>query len=178
MELLDIYDLNRKRTGRTIPRGGEVREGERLLVVHVCVMSPDHRLLIQKRQLTKDRYPGCWDLSAGGFVRSGEDSLDAVRRELREEMGLHVGPDAVAFLFTEPFSYVLDDFYLAEADVPIGALRLQEEEVSEAMWASQPEVEAMIRDGRFVDYSPEVIRRVFALASAMSGNASAGCQPL
>ena len=82
MELLDIYNEQRERTGRTVVRNGEVFEGERLLVVHVCVLNSRNEMLIQQRQMSKDRYPGCWDISAGGFVLSGEDSADAVRREL------------------------------------------------------------------------------------------------
>ena len=161
MELLDVYNGSRERTGRTIPRGGEIRPGERLLVVHVCVMNDRDEMLIQHRQTTKERYPGCWDLSAGGFVQSGETSEDAVLRELREELGIRVGKEALSFLFTEPFSYVLDDFYLVRCNVPLSSLVLQPEEVSEARWASQDEIETLISDGRFVDYSLSCIRRVF-----------------
>ena len=164
-EMLDIYDVERHRTGRIIPRGSEVYDGERLLVVHVCLMNTRGEMLIQRRQMTKDRYPGCWDLSAGGFVRSGESSVDAVLRELREEIGLNSHADALRFLFTEPFSYVLDDFYLICSDVAVSELTLQTEEVSGAKWASQAEIEAMIADGRFVDYPAESIRRVFLLSA-------------
>ena len=167
MELLDVYNVSREKTGRTIPRGGEVAAGERLLVVHVCVMNDRRELLIQRRQVTKDRYPGCWDLSAGGFVQSGETSQEAALRELREEVGLSVSPDALRFLLTEPFSYVLDDFYLARCSLPLSAFTMQPEEVSELKWAARAEVEAMIADGRFVDYTLSCIRQFFDLAARL-----------
>ncbi len=164
MELLDVYNARHERTGRTVARNGELFGEERLLVVHVCVLNSRNELLIQRRQLSKDRYPGCWDLSAGGFVLSGEDSSAAARRELYEEIGLQVGCDRLTFLFTEPFSFVLDDFYLARSDVDPASLTLQAEEVSEAKWVSEEDVVTMIADGRFVDYPPDGIRQIFRLA--------------
>ncbi len=164
MELLDVYNLCHERTGRIVPRNTVVGGEERLLVVHVCVMNSRNEMLVQKRRLTKDRYPGCWDVSAGGFVRSGEDSSDAVLRELSEELGLVIPKDALRFLFTEPFSYILDDFYLARAEVSADALCLQQEEVSEAKWASRDEILTGIQEGSFVDYPLRCMEEVFRLA--------------
>ena len=108
----------------------------------------------------------CWDLTAGGFVLSGEDPKISALRELEEEMGLALKPEDLRFVFTEPFSYVLDDYFLARAEADPAALTLQEDEVADARWFSLDEVTAMIADGRFVDYPIEGIRRVFALAAA------------
>ena len=55
MELLDIYNEQRERTGRTVVRNGEVFEGERLLVVHVCVLNSRNEMLIQQRQIGGDQ---------------------------------------------------------------------------------------------------------------------------
>ena len=49
------------------------QEKDRMPRLRLCLFSPRGELLIQRRQLRKDRYPGCWDISAGGFVRSGEE---------------------------------------------------------------------------------------------------------
>ena len=165
-ERLDIYDPQHRRTGRVIFRGDAVRENERLLVAHVCVMNSKNEMLAQKRQLTKGHYSGCWDLTAGGFVLSGEDSETAALRELEEELGLVLQPETLRFLFTEPFSYVLDDYFLARAEPELSALSLQTEEVAEARWIGLAELKEMIADGRFVDYPLEGIEKVFRAAAA------------
>ena len=83
MELIDLYDGSRVRTGKTAERGSAVRPGEYCLVSHLCLFNGRGELLVQRRSVYKDRYPGCWDVSAGGFVRSGEDASDAALREAR-----------------------------------------------------------------------------------------------
>ncbi len=164
-EILDVYDPQHERTGRTVRRGDPLEEGERLLVAHVCVMNGKNELLAQKRQLTKKHYSGCWDLSAGGFAMTGEEPAQAAARELREELGLAVKPEELRFLFTEPFSYILDDYFLARAEVDPWTLALETEEVAEARWFSLEEVREMIADGRFVDYPLPGIERVFRIAA-------------
>ena len=95
--------------------------------LRLCLFSPRGELLIQRRQLRKERYPGCWDVSAGGFVRSGEEPAQAVLREAREELGLVLSPAELRYELTEPFSFVLDDFYSARRELAPSSLRLQEE---------------------------------------------------
>ena len=60
---------------------------------------------------------------------------------------------------------MLDDYYLAHAEVDPAALKLEEEEVAEARWIGEEKVLSMIADGRFVDYPVEGIRRVFRSAA-------------
>ena len=93
MEQVDVYTASREKTGKILSRESVFREladDERILLVHTCIFRPDHRMLIQQRQKTKDYYPGCWDVSAGGFVFAGEDSLNAAIRETEEELGLNL----------------------------------------------------------------------------------------
>ena len=164
-EILDIYTPRHERTGRSIRRGEPLEGEDRLLVAHVCVLNGKNEMLCQRRSPAKGHYGGRWDLTAGGFVLSGEDAETSALRELEEEMGLVLKPKDLRFVFTEPFSYVLDDYFLARAEADPTALTLQEEEVADARWFSQEEVIAMIADGRFVDYPIEGIRRVFLLAA-------------
>ena len=93
MELWDIYDIDRVRTGRVAQRGkpaseGGLGEGEYHLVVHICVFNGRGQLLLQQRQKDKEGYPNLWDVSAAGSALAGENSAAAASRELREELGL------------------------------------------------------------------------------------------
>ena len=164
MELVDVYDLRRRMTGKVLLREDvfkNLADDERILLVHTCVFNSDGRMLIQRRQKTKEHYPGCWDVSAGGFVLAGEKSLDAAVREIKEELGMELSEKSLAFICCQPFGRVLDDFYNAYMDVDILTLHLQESEVLDVAWADEGRILQMIRNGQFVDYAEELISRVF-----------------
>ena len=55
---------------------------------YVLVFNKAEELFIQRRTLTKDIYPGHWDVAAGGVVLAGESYEDSARRELSEELGI------------------------------------------------------------------------------------------
>ncbi len=79
-------------SGNTIGKAtrGECHGGARLLhpVVHLHVFDKDGNLYLQKRPAWKDIQPGKWDTAVGGHVDFGEDTLSALAREAREELGL------------------------------------------------------------------------------------------
>ena len=87
MEYWDIYDRDKKPTGRTMKRNDWcLKDGEYHLTVLGVVARPDHKFLITKRVMTKAWAPGCWEVS-GGAAQAGEESLEAVLREVKEETG-------------------------------------------------------------------------------------------
>ena len=70
-EVWDVYDAARRRTGAAARRGEPLPPGGYHLVVHVCLFSPDGRMLIQKRSREKRSWAGLWDLSSGGCALAG-----------------------------------------------------------------------------------------------------------
>lgn len=67
----------------------EVHE-ERLLhrAVHVLLVDPEDRVLLQRRSKHKRTFPGLWTSSASGHVPSGQALIQAARRETAEELGI------------------------------------------------------------------------------------------
>ena len=67
MELWDIYDADKKPTGRTMKRNDWcLKNGEYHLTVLGVVARPDGEFLITKRVMTKAWAPGWWECCAGG----------------------------------------------------------------------------------------------------------------
>ncbi len=89
-EYFDIYDGERRNTGRTMARKGYfLHEGEYCLIVLGILERSDHTFLITRRAMDKRWAPGAWEVPGGG-VKAGETSEEAVRREVFEETGVDV----------------------------------------------------------------------------------------
>ena len=100
MELWDIYDSNKQKTGRTMKRNDWcLKDGEYHLTVLGVIARPDGKFLITQRVMTKSWAPGWWEVS-GGAAMAGEESEDAVKREILEEVGLDVTGSEGGYLFT------------------------------------------------------------------------------
>ena len=69
---------------------GECHGGTRLLhpVVHLHVFNAAGEVYLQKRPAWKDIQPSKWDTAVGGHIDYGERPEDALRREVREELGI------------------------------------------------------------------------------------------
>lgn len=67
----------------------EVRQRNlRHRAVYVLVFNSRGQLFVHQRTLTKDIFPGYWDVAVGGVVTAGEEYDAAAEREVHEELGL------------------------------------------------------------------------------------------
>ncbi|MBQ0000201.1 MAG: NUDIX hydrolase [Clostridiales bacterium] len=167
MEYWDIYDKNKQRTGRTMKRNDWCpKDDEYHLTVLVVVCRPDGKFLITQRVMTKHWAPGWWEVSGGG-VRAGEESLEAVIREVKEETGLDVSGCENGYQFTyhrenpgEGDNYFVD-VYRFVLDFDESDVTPQEEETLGFKLATHEEIKALADQGIFLHYAS--IKQVFEI---------------
>ena len=86
-ERLEIFDEDGNPRGLG-PRSRAHREGLWHRAANVFLFRPDGELLIQRRQSTKDVWPGAWDVSAAEHLHPGETFEQGAIRGLKEELGV------------------------------------------------------------------------------------------
>lgn len=163
MELWDLYDRDRQKTGELHERGKPLPEDRYHMVVHVVIFNTAGQMLIQQRQPFKEGWPDMWDVSVGGSAVTGDASHTAAQREVLEELGLALDLSHERPKLTIHFSVGFDDVYTVVQDVDLTTLRLQESEVQAVKWADESEIHQMIDDGRFIPYHHALITLLFAL---------------
>jgi len=165
MERWDIYDKNKVRTGRIMERNHfNLADDEYHLTVLGVIRRPDGRFLITKRVMTKAWAPGWWEVS-GGAAQAGEESEEAVRREVLEETGLDVKEAEGGYVFTyhrenpgEGDNYFVD-VYRFELDFKESDVQIQTEEALGFKIATLDEIKELAAQGVFLHY--DSIKQVF-----------------
>jgi len=166
METWDIYDINRQKTKETMTRGNKIENGNYHLVVSVCVFNSKNEILIQQRQKDKIGWPGKWDITAAGSSTKGENSLQAARRELHEEVGIEGNFKNKRPILSVNFSRGFQDYYCITQEVDIDSLTLQAEEVQAVKWASRETIMKMIDSEEFIPYYKSLINTFFDMKDA------------
>lgn len=145
-EFVDLYDIHRRPTGETIPRGTPVPQGRFRLGVQVWLRNCRGEYLLTQRHPAKKK-PLLWEPTGGG-VRAGEDTVTAGVREVAEEIGVTLTPAQlrlVRSMLCDGIEFL--DTYIAEWNGSPDELTLQSDEVISAAWADQSTIADMDRRG-------------------------------
>lgn len=150
MELLDIYDNNGNVTGKTIVRGDssvKLNYDEHIAVCVIYIENSKGEFLMQKTSLEK----GGLYSSTGGHVCSGESPLDAIKREVFEELSVNIEKNEIKqlgfLLYDKPLRYM---FYLKK-DINVNEVILQKEEVEFVRYMSVSEINNLITEGKITE---------------------------
>lgn len=143
MEWNDIYDAQRRITGRLHRRGDKWGKGEYGLVVCVWVYDGFGKVLMTKRAPGKS-FAGTWE-NSGGAAQAGETSLQAIRRELFEETGITAEESEFELLETGRDEIAFYDYYCIRRQTPLEQIVLLPGETVDAKWVTLEEVYEMVR---------------------------------
>lgn len=141
MEIWDLYDKNRNKLEKCIRRGEKLKDGEYHLVINAWIKNKEGKFLITQRAANRS-FAYMWECT-GGSALAGESSIEAAMREIKEELGIEIDVNTAKLLgstlrFYPNCSDILD-VWIFEDDTAIESIKIQKEEVCQAMWAT-PEV--------------------------------------
>ena len=149
-EYLDVYDDNGNVTGKVIIRGdknAKLLENEHISVAVIFIQNDKNEFLIQKTSKEKGGYFS----STGGHVNMGENPLDAIKREVKEEIGVDISNDEIKeygfITYDMPLRYL---FYLRK-NIDIKEVTLQKEEVEYVEFMNVSNIKKLIKSGEMLE---------------------------
>ncbi len=80
-----------KPTGDTVERSEAHAKGICHRTAHIWIAKQEngrYKVLLQKRAMNKDSFPGRYDTSSAGHIQAGDEPLESALRELGEELGI------------------------------------------------------------------------------------------
>ena len=167
VEKLDVYDRNKKRTGKIIERkqGVALEKGEYIISVQCWIVNSAKKILLTQRSMNKS-HGGMWE-PTGGLVQSGESSREGIKRELKEEIGLEIDDDKIELIKeiveeNDDLNFFRDT-YLIKQDINVNELIFKDNEVMNAKYVSIEEFSNMIKNNEsfdWLDYFKELYKYI------------------
>lgn len=145
-EMIDAYNYRGEKTG-VVDKDIAHEKGLWHKSVHVWIINDKNEILLQYRCAEKKLYPNTWDCSFAGHVAAGENSIQAVQREGKEEIGIDVDLEKLNFILTnrECIKYEdinsneFVDIFLLRQNFNLDEIKFQKEEVHDAKYVSLEE---------------------------------------
>lgn len=154
-EKLDVYNIDKKRTGKVIERkqGVTLNNGEYIISVQCWIVNSEGKILLTQRSLNKNN-GGKWK-PTGGLVISGETSKQGIKRELKEEIGLDIEDDKIRLIKeiveeNENLNF-FRDIYLIKEDINLDEISFNDE-VIDAKYVTIEEFSKMIENNESFEW--------------------------
>ena len=149
MEIFDICDEYGLPTGETVSRKEAHEQGIRHRTAHVWIIREKEgrcQVLLQKRSLQKDSFPGLLDTSSAGHIPAGDEPPVSAVRELKEELGIGALPEELEYAGQFPIRYErmfhgrpfrdneIASVYILRRNISAEDITVQEEEIDSVGW--------------------------------------------
>ena len=160
MELWEVLDGEGNPTGEIMKKYDKkvFERGFYHLGADVWIINSDNKILIQKRSSQKRLEPNVWAMT-GGSVILGENSLDTIVREAKEELNIDIDKANLKLITKFRTGNVWIDTYILKRDYDISKMKFQEEEVSNAKWATYEEIDDLAKKGQFIKHRWEFVNK-------------------
>lgn len=139
------------------------KEGKLHRSIHLWIINDDGEILLQYRCGSKKLYPNTWDVSVGGHVSTKENSIDALSRETKEELGIDLDLGSIEYLgniherlkYDEIDSNELVDVFIARQNINKEDIVLQKDEVSDIRFVSIEELFRLMYNNQLLPHENE-----------------------
>jgi len=151
MELWEVLDENGNATGEIMEKNDErvFERGLYHLGADVWIINGDNKILIQKRAKLKKLQPNVWAMT-GGSVILGENSINTIVREAKEELDININADDLKLITKFKTGKVWIDTYILKCNYDISKMKLKKDEVSDVKWATWTEINNLVNSGQFI----------------------------
>ena len=156
-EIWDLYSENRELLGKDHIRGEQLPIDGYHLVVHVWIRNSKGEYLISQRSANRPTYPLMWECVDGSVVK-GEDSLQGVLREAKEEVGIDLLPEKGQVVLSDikkiEFGKVVNkivDVWLFDYDGEVDLDNATTDEVAQVAWMNREQIKELFDANMFVD---------------------------
>ena len=149
MELFDICDEQGNPTGDKVERSEAHAKGICHRTAHIWIAKQEngrYKVLLQKRSMDKDSFPGRYDTSSAGHIQAGDEPMESALRELGEELGINAQNEDLDFAGTFRIQYEKEFHgkmfrdnevafvFVYQKTVDIADLTIQKEELDGVSW--------------------------------------------
>ena len=159
MELLDIYDNYGNKTGKIVDRetpDSYFSNDEHIPVSVIYIENNNKEFLVQKLP----KYQGDMYSVPGGHVIHGEEPIDAVKREVKEELGLDISNDNIIDLGFLIYDFPIRFIFYLKKDIDLKDIKLQKEEINYVSYMNVEEIKEAINKGLINKAHEKVFEKV------------------
>lgn len=158
-EYRELYGKNKTKTGKKMLKDAIQPKGLKYITCAVIIYNPKtQKFLMQKR--TKDK-GGKWATTSGHPIY-GQTSIEGMKTEIKEEIGLDVNINDLEFVDSIERKEKYVDLYYLEGNYSLDSIVLQKDEVDDVKWMSRKEVESLHSANKYKEthykYFTEVVK--------------------
>lgn len=149
MEVIDLYDRNKRKLNKTFIRGKDrLSAGEYYLLEQVWIVNKDNEILLTQRNKNKS-YGGFWEPTTG-HVKTKESDVSGALRELKEELGVVVGSEDLVYKKYIIVDNKIIDIWILNKNIKLDEIVMKIDEVTNVKYVSICEFKEMLQSGEIM----------------------------